>query len=198
MPEETLRAYTDRDGRLDPRRAALHDRIVAEHVRAQPPLPEGTKPRAILMMGGPGSGKSTLLDGMELSSFVRADPDAVKEQLPEYTISLGAGALDAAAITAKESLAIADRIVDEARRTRRNVVFDGTGRRKDRYARMIADLQGDGYAVQLILADVGWKEAERRLDRRARETGRVVPRAVAREIYAAMPGNASTLSGDRD
>lgn len=197
------------------RKAEVHDPIVAKAFEGKKTAKElgQDKPVAILTMGGPASGKGVVLGqlkehGMDTSKFVHVDPDAVKEQLPEYKASVphpehtdkkgvhhegkdgpkgdGTGATfrGAAAQVHEESSDIAKRIRQEAMDKGHNVIVDGTGGNAANFTGLIDQLKSKGYDVHVHYPALDVETGVQRVEKRAEGSGRYVPEAVVRSTYA--------------
>lgn len=193
-PNNTLKANLDELGNLKPERQKLHDEIASkflDHVKA---VPEDKQPVAVVMMDGPGSGKSTFVDAIDNGDFVRVDADAIKQNLPEFQQSLKAGAKDAAVISHDESSMLASRIKDGAVGSRKNLIFDGTGKNAEKYITMISDMKQRGYKVTVIMPSIPLDTALERVRIRAERTGRLVPESLVREAYSQIETNFDKIS----
>lgn len=179
---DSLAAHTLPDGKLDPAREALHQRIVAEALAHHQPKEH---PTALFLGGGTASGKSTLGGGDPGS--VAIDADAVKAKIPEYKQMLAAHNPKAAAYAHEESSAVAKEIQAGAIKNHFDFTLDGTG--DGAYAKMegkIKAAQAAGYKVSGKYVTVDTETAIERSMKRAEQTGRMVPEPVIREIHAAV------------
>ncbi len=182
----------------DPIRRKLHDKIIEEMLsKGKAPEP-GTKPLAIVTMGGPASGKSSALKHLDTEGFVHVDPDGVKEQLPEYKRGIKmrvkedgtvVSAKGTAAAVHEESSAIAKRARAMAIQQGKNVIIDGTGKNADTHGKLIEHLKAQGYHVHLVMPHQEKEKAIQLADARATKAGRYVPREVIDEAYEKIPRN---------
>ena len=189
QPTNTLKSFTLQDGTLDPQRQELHDSIKSTFLSGVPSVSDDQIPVAIVLMDGPASGKSSLVDAIDKGDFVRVDPDAIKEHLPEFKESVKQGAKDSAVIVHDESSLIARQIQETAVGNKQNIIFDGTGRNAEKYEKMIQGMKDAGYKVDVIMPTIPVEEAKKRAGLRATRTGRVVPESVIDEAYSSMPKN---------
>lgn len=139
------------DGVYTPERQARHDALVQQILNPKAVVPEGQQPVLVLYAGAGGSGKGTVLAPYlprPRDRFTVINADDVKEKLPEY---IGYNA----ATVHEESSHVADSLAYEAALdARHNVIFDGTGKTYDKYARMAANARAMGYRVELFFAAV--------------------------------------------
>lgn len=194
LPKFTLDSHKNPDGTVKEDRRKAHDAIVAKYVDRVEPTPEGEKPVAIMMMGGPGSGKSSLLRDVDFTKFVHCDSDQMKNHIPEYHAAISSGARDAAYMVHSESALIGDRIRDTTIEQGKNLILDGTGRWFDHYKEVATHLKERGYHVQLIMPHITYDQAKPRVESRAEVTGRFVPDEVLQQAYEAIPRNFEALA----
>ena len=179
---DTMTRYQRPDGTWEPGRQALHDQIVAKALAGHS---RSAHPAAVFLGGGTASGKSTLFGGG--SSGVKIDPDKIKEQLPEYPAGLAAHRRGTTGQVHEESSYLARRIQREAISRGYDFTLDSTG--DGAYEKMrgkIEQARQAGYQVTGKYVTVPTELAVRRAAERARETGRVVPASVTREIHAGV------------
>lgn len=165
----------------------------------------GENPEALFMGGGSASGKSSALaQAPELvpHAAVHIDPDAFKEQLPEYQQMVGQGERYAAAGVHEESADLAKRVQSEARDLGLNMLIDGTGDSKaakrdeqgnvtepGKFAKKLIDANDAGYNVKSLYVTVPTNTAVVRSVRRAQETGRFVPVPEVRNQHRNVSAN---------
>jgi predicted ABC-type ATPase len=196
-PRSSKEKYWKR-GRPTEERRKLHREILTSFLQHVPSVPEGQKPVAVMMMGGPASGKGSISGVIPDDTFVKVDADRIKEMLPEYQEMVAAGDRNAAAYAHEESGYLASKLRDIARKQRQNMVLDGTGKYVGSYAHRMKQLQDDGYHVQLMMPDLDVDTAVERSQKRGEETGRWVPEKVVRQNYAVIPGNFLQISKAAD
>ena len=187
----------------DPKRAALHDEIVAGEFAGKKPVPPGEQKLAVVMMGGPASGKSTATQHMGLEEFVHVDPDAIKDHLPEMNMGLNLGktkdglvisAKSTAAAVHEESSQLASRVRKKAIADGHHVLVDGTGKNGDKHEKLIKHLQEQGYKVHLVMAHQTPSIAHELNKGRSTTGGRFVPKGVVDGAYAKIPHNFERLA----
>lgn len=188
-PRSSADKHRGPDGRYTPERRKLHREILTSFLQHVPSVPEGQKPAAVMMMGGPASGKGAISSVLPDNTFVKVDADRLKEMLPEYQEMVDKGDRDAASYAHEESGYLASKLRDIARQERKNMVLDGTGKYSSSYAHRMKQLQRDGYHVQLMMPDLDVETAVERAKKRGEQTGRWVPEKVVRQNYAVIPGN---------
>lgn len=178
-----------------PERQKLHDKIVNDFLATARPVSD---PEIIFTAGGPASGKSTIVRNLGTmgakplpDDIVDINADLIKEKLPEYKTMLDAGDDRAAFFVHKESSDIAARLRAEAIATKRNVLIDQVGNNADGdFAKKIEETRrGTDAEVRVIYADVPVDEAIRRSDKRAAETGRMVPHEIIRSKHEGVVNN---------
>lgn len=184
------------------RKASVHDPIVRAAVDGVQAPGLGEPKVAYFTMGGPGSGKSASLRNVDTSKYVKVDPDAIKEKLPEYQQAIAdrnATYSHAAAMVHEEASDVAKRIYLESLAAGKHVLVDGTGVSAESLARKMDVAKAAGYHVHLAfthLDDVN--EAQRRIDSRADATGRTVPREYVEKAYKAIPRNFANIAKHAD
>lgn len=162
--------------------------------------PRPGKPVAILTMGAPATGKSTMI-AREIGKgkdFVRVDPDAIKEELPEYVLAVRKNARDAGSMAQRESATVADMIAARAMKERKNLVIDGTGKTLHKYLDAIAELKRIGYHVTVLAANVPLEEARRRAAIRAEQSGRWIPDDYLEDVHSRVPCNIPPIADAAD
>jgi predicted ABC-type ATPase len=165
----------------------------------------GGKPQALFLAGGAASGKSSAIEqSPELvpPAAVKVDPDAFKQQLPEYQPMVDAGERYAATGVHEESADLAKRVQEEARELGLNVMYDGAGdsqvaqRDQDgnittpgKFAGKLTQADKDGYDVSSLYVNAPTNTAVVRAVRRAEETGRFMPVPKLRAQHATVSQN---------
>lgn len=163
-----------------PERTALRDSIVQKSLAEAIPV-EGRKPVAYVMAGGGASGKGTLLARLKKSGdipehgAVEIDPDAIKEQLPEYKKIIAKRDSRAAATVHEESSAVAKQILNAAIEKRADIVLDRTMSDAVKAPAEIQALKDKGYEVKLHGVTVAPESAISRAVTRAQKRFRYVP-----------------------
>lgn len=170
-----------------PERRELHDQIVASFVDGHSP-PAG-QPRALFTAGGPGSGKSATLEQLDVpEDAVTVNPDLVKAMLPEFKQLSAARDPESGPAVHEESSQLARRIADEARRRGLNVVMDGVGDSgTGKFVGKMRQMHDAGYHVTVAVSSLPLDEAHRRVEARARKSGRSVPADVVDDFYRTVP-----------
>lgn len=140
------------DGKFTEERQKLHRKILRDAFRGVK-KPDGT-PAVYFLGGGAASGKSTAIEDGSLGVptadsglAVHIDPDALKEELPEYQEMSRALDTGAAAFVHEESSYLANSIAAIAREAGYNVVLDGVNSSM-KVADKIEDYRELGYKVE--------------------------------------------------
>jgi len=176
-------------GLWEPRRAAMHDKVIAEMVAGKT-APTDRAPVAHVLGGGTASGKTTMSRAIigEDPNTLRVDPDEIKLKIPEYEKLKQDDPKMAAARVHEESSYLTKAIMAEAIARGIDLTYDATTSGKGSVG-MVKTLLGQGYKVHLMFADVPLNIAKERADKRAREStdpmnkGRFVPDAVISESH---------------
>jgi predicted ABC-type ATPase len=173
-------------------RKVIHDKLVADALSKVTPVPAGMGKEAIFTMGGPATGKSSMMQGIDESKFVKVDPDGIKAELPEYQKAISGPIVmeNAAHMVHEESSYVASRIRDEAIKSGRSLIVDGTGANTGKMLRAIADLKKAGYHITVLAADLEDVDtAYLRASERSEREGRLVPESELRRIHSEVPGS---------
>lgn len=197
-PRSTMEKYVH-GGKWTPERKQLHKSILDHFLSTTEPVPKDKQPVAVMLMGGPATGKGRLSSGIDEKKFVKVDADNIKEMIPEYQEMVAKGDRNAANYVHKESGELASRLRDIARKQRKNMVLDGTGRFAGSYMHRMGQLQDAGYHVQLmmpVVSDV--EDAVDRAAKRAKESGRVVPEHFIRDNHKQVMRNFPRLADMAD
>lgn len=144
--------------------------------------------RAILLIGGPGSGKTTLSHAFLEECIIRVDPDAVREQLPEYDQLARQGRGDIVARTRDRVNQIADSLLEHAIREGQSFVFDTSGRDAKWYQGFMRHLKRKGYEVTVAMIYTDAPIARERADERAEINKRHVDEDFFNETHSLVPG----------
>ena len=196
--------HPDDGGKPTPERAKLHAKITdkfftREDGTKKKPTPAGKQRIAVLTMGAPASGKSSVVkDLVKDNNFVKVDPDAIKDELPEYKTALKASARDAAAMAHDESSYLAKQVRRRAMDEGYMLMVDGTGTNAAAYKQLIGDLQDRGYHVTVVMADLDEETGMERMLSRAEDCGRYVPPAIVKGAYRSIPGNFEEIARTAD
>ena len=156
--------YDEKTGQYTPERQALHEKIAGAM------LAEGTtqeQPTVILTGGLPGSGKSSITSQKDIRDFVKIDSDAIKAQFPEYD---GWNA----ALLQNEADDVISRVMVQAVKDRKNILFDGTMKAEPKYGTLVDRFSAFNYKVGIWFAELPMENAMDRVISRWRETGRFV------------------------
>ena len=127
------------------------------------------------------------------------DADDLKGKLPEYNSMLAAKNPKAASYVHEESSALSKRIMMEAMGKNFHFTLDGTGdSAPEKMLSKLKQAREQGYQVDGRYVTVGTDEAVRRAMARAKQTGRMVPEPVIREIHAGVSHTLADLVSKDD
>ncbi len=184
------RGMMARGANTDARKEAISETML----RGTPQVANNKTPTAIVMMGLPGSGKSSVirLVAPDIENYVVADPDAAKEGLPEFQAGIRRRDRGIAGRVHDESKNITDYAVQQARGSRRNIIYDTTGVGFSPVD--LAGLRGQGYHVKLVYVHVPLNTAKQRVLDREQQTGRGVPENIITNIHGMMGGSLISLA----
>ena len=196
MKDETWKGHYDKDptkgGKASAERVrSVQEPIMKSFLNVKPAAP-GEQKVAYMTMGAPASGKSSAIRGIDTSKFVKVDPDAIKEKLPEYKKAIAnrnATYLNAAKMAHEESSDIAKKIMQKAIENGNHIIVDGTGSDAGKFIQKINALKAAGYHVHVAMPHLEEEEGIQRMKRRADKTGRMVPEDFARAAYKTIPAN---------
>jgi hypothetical protein len=124
-----------------------------------------------------------------LNAFVRVDPDTLRELLPELSGYINADPATAGYMTQKEAGYIAEVLSLEALRKGKNVLVDGSLRQADWYKEYITGLHEQFPKMRFAIIHVTAKESTvyERVEKRTKETGRVVPKELLQDTLRQIP-----------
>jgi predicted ABC-type ATPase len=202
--KEHYNAHPDAGGKPSAEREKLHDAIKKEFLNVPTREKGDTDKIAIVTMGAPASGKSSAVRAFQgeqdFSKFVKVDPDAIKEKLPEYSKFMDPKNTyrGAAAYVHEESSALAKGILKEAIAKGHHIILDGTGADAEKYVGKLQALKDAGYHVHVIFPHIPVEEGRKRRDARAEHTGRFVPDRILESAYKSIPGNMSKIAKAAD
>lgn len=143
-------------------------------------------PRAVFMMGGPGSGKSYIRN-RDYAGLRVLDCDRHKAGRPDYNPK------NPNALHAWSRIQLA-REFAAAVGAGESFVYDGTGARAERYARLMAVAREAGYAVELCYVRCPLRIALKRNATRAR----TVPESIVRSRHADVGVAFELIAGAAD
>merc|ERR1712176_1388454 len=134
--------------------------------------------------GAMGAGKGHVIRWMErrgifpLDQFVVVDQDQIRQNLPEWDGFLAHGPEIAGEMTQKEAGCIAEILGYRALCERYNVIVDGSLRDHEWYTKYFQGIREQFPGIRIMILHVVAEEEQvlRLAARRARETGRIVPK----------------------
>jgi predicted ABC-type ATPase len=177
-------------------REAIHQEIIKDLYERAADIP--TDHQAIIAGGLPGAGKSTILGRYksdDRSTFMRVDPDQVKEEIAKRglipTIE-GLSPMEASNLVHEESSHIAKRLARKAQADGKNVIWDVTMSARHTIERRVENLRAAGYEdIEGLFVDIPPEVSEERAAARHRRAtddyragkgfgGRLVPPEIIR------------------
>ncbi len=180
--------------------AAENESIKNRHCRVSP------NPWVVFTAGVMGAGKSFTIRRLHekglfpLDTFVVVDPDEIRRLLPEFQIYLRTSAENAGALTRKEAGMMAEILSEAALERGQNVLKDGSLRDADWYKNYFNELRHSFPGIRLgiihVTAPLG--VILERVQERAKQTGRIVPRAVIETSVKQVPISVEILKNHVD
>jgi len=178
-----------------------HDGDHHHHHHSKNHHPSRRRPWIVFTAGAMGAGKSHTIRVLAargrfpLHSFVTVDPDVIRHQLPEYPEYAARCPETAGELTRNECGMIAEILTRAALLNGQNVLVDGSLRNATWYQSHFNDLRQLQPRLRIAILHVqAPRDAvfERAL-RRAKETGRVVPRDLLERTMAQVPKSVQLL-----
>lgn len=159
-------------------------------------------PWVVFTAGAMGAGKGYVVRWMDkngylpLRKFVCVDPDAIRQELPEWPGYVKVNPELAGQRTQKEAGCIAEILGYAALRKRYNVIFDGSLRDCRWYKKYFAKLRDEYPGIRLMILHItaDREEVLRRAEERAKRTGRVVPPKILLDSMEAVPISVRALA----
>lgn len=182
-----------------PLRAALHEKIVEKRLQAGK---AEAAPRLIFTAGPAGAGKSFVtealekLDILDVSNFLWIDPDAIKDDIPEYADFKKANPERAASLVHRESGHIQERLFNEALRHGKNIIVDGTLLGKDWWISEFRRIKQEfpRYSISIFSVTAPESILLARVAARGRVTGRFVPEDMVISMARGVAESIATLA----
>ena len=180
---------------------ATHERVLREEIIPTSGFNEATaqaRPKAIFLAGQPGAGKGGLARAAaaEFSrDVVTIDPDALRDRHPGVEGFREARPYSWADDTHADASQWAKELRAAAVEGRRNIIADTTLGNGESAVKLIKELQGKGYEVEIRAMAAHRLESELGVDSRFTGGieeighGRYVPEGIRAEVYEKLPGN---------
>ncbi len=187
-------------GRTYKKRNELHRNIVNSILNE---YKSSNKPRIHFLLGSIGSGKTSakdqiLTDEDSKSEFVFINFDDLKKQLPEYGLLKRINPKQAAQFVQSESATLAGKLFKKAIQKKYNIIFEKNVR-KDIVGKMqlkeeIKRVVKRGYLIfiHIVFLD-SYEEAWKRVQKRAEEIKRFVPKQEVKETFNDLFPNFNAL-----
>lgn len=200
-PFDTADKYATMDGwkfQYIPIRQALHERIIGQRML------QGSKsdaPRIIFTAGPFGAGKSVAIGALrragivDTSEFLWIDPDALKEEIPEYDEFKKANPLNAATLVHKESGHIQEQLLERALKEGKNIIVDGSLSGKGWWSHEFKRIrtQYPKYSLSIVYVNADEKTIRERIEDRGRKTGRFIPEELVKKNIQAVTESVAEL-----
>lgn len=165
----------------------------------------GTTPKSpwiVFTAGSMGAGKGYTIRKLvengcfPLTAFVRVDPDAIRRYLPEFSLYLKQAPERAGDLTNKEAGYVAEILTLAGLEAGKNVMVDGSLRQSEWYKRYFARLRDDFPNLRLAILHVTAQPETifARAEKRAKQTGRVVPRKLLEQTIHDVPESVKKLA----
>ncbi|TDJ04051.1 MAG: hypothetical protein E2O68_08830 [Deltaproteobacteria bacterium] len=196
---DTSRRFSDGKNNYRSERLVLHQKIINSYMAKFKAKPKRKVPVAVFMAGGPGSGKSTGMRALNkagiliLKKYVIVDSDAIKDFIPEYGDFKKIDMKRAASLVHSESSYLKDRIFKLGIQQRINLILDGTLSNYRKYEVLIKSIKPLGYSTKIIYVKATLPELLRRVDARAKRTGRMVPHSFVKKSVKSIEESVSGL-----
>jgi predicted ABC-type ATPase len=186
-----------------PARQKVQDEIIQDVVRSGK---ISAKPRIIFTAGAYGAGKSTVLDALERTgyydgkTFLRIDPDAIKEKIPEYAHLKAVNPSMAPTLVHRESTYIADLAFERALAQGKDVILDSSLKDTDHYRALIERIRKiyPHYQIEIVAVEASRNRVLQAYEERAQKTGRVIPADQIDESIEKSMASVDALTNDVD
>lgn len=176
-----------------PHRVRLHHKIIQSKIQD---TSSSAPPLAMLLAGGSCCGKSTIVERYLLEWEredifpVIIDCDDIKKNIPEYGMYLAIKPVKAADWVHDESSDISSTLLHLAISEKRDIVYDGTMKNKEKYEGIIHSLKENGYRILAVIVDVPLEVALERRVVRNKIDGRHVSKDT---VYDTHKGVSQTI-----
>ncbi len=189
--KDTQARFSDGKGHYTPERATLHREIVEHFLRGTKPV---AHPTATVLGGGMAAGKSTLIkiENIGEENTVRIAVDDIRDMLPEFARDQNGNRPHNAMFSHEEASDISRELLEQAAKTKRNLVLDGLGDSTiEKLARKIDLMRQTGHRVLADYVTLPIDEAVRRSDAGARDPksdrfGRMAPPTAIEYTHRAV------------
>jgi len=185
-------------------RQSLQDDIIESFLADHPIQKESGADQWIIFSAGcMGAGKTHTLRkvsnndafSLDLKSFVSVDPDEIRRKLPEFSMYIEKDPLSAGENTRKEAGMLAEILTEEALKRGNNVLVDGSLKDAEWYKTYFEVLRKKYPRLKLGIIHVTapLKDVIVRVQRRAKETGRMIPMDVLFQSMEQVPKSVGEL-----
>lgn len=192
--------YTYHDKYVEERQL-FQDKIVKKYISYANCTKSKEKRHLIFTAAPMGAGKSHVLKRLnktgdiDLSTYVMADPDRIKHDLPEMKIYLHTDRKTAGTLLHKESAYIQELLFRQALHMGKSVIIDGTLKDVEWNKQFINSVRNDhpDYKISIYHVRCSLKKCIERAEKRGKITGREVPILKIMEAYEQVPLSIETL-----
>lgn len=197
----TSRAYFEESpGKIYKKRTELHENILKSILNE---YESSNNPSIHFFLGSIGSGKTSakdqiLEDKQKKTDFVFINFDDLKKKLPEYKLLKELNPKKAAQFVQSESARLAGKLFKKAVQKKCNIIFE-KNIRKDKKGKIqlkeeIMKVVNKGYSISIHIVFLdSYEEAWRRVQKRAEEIKRYVPKQEVKETFNSLFPNFNTL-----
>ena len=183
--------FKESSGKIYKKRNELHENILKSIIDK---YKSSNKPRIYFLLGSIGSGKTSIKDEILKSEktnkldFLFVNFDELKKRLPEYELLKDLNPKKAAQFVQSESARIAGKLFKKAIQKRCNIIFE-KNIRKDINGKihlkediMKAVKKNYSISIHIVFLD-SYEEAWKRVEKRAEEIRRFVPKKEVKETF---------------
>jgi predicted kinase len=160
------------------------------------------RPWVVFTAGAMGAGKSHTMNMLHtkgrfpLDSFITVDPDSIRQQLPEFPVYVARNPETAGYLTRKECGMIAEILTRAALQRGFNILVDGSLRNASWYEAHFEELRRvqPGLKIAILHVTAPAEAVYDRAEKRAKVTGRVVPRDLLAATLQQVPQSVERLA----
>jgi hypothetical protein len=184
------------------KRQHLQDAIIRRVVNSSAKLPKEKRPWIVFTAGAMGVGKGYVISNLNnaglfpLDSFLKIDPDLLKQELPELSGYLRQDKQSAATKVHRESTQMSDVLFEYALLNEIPLLVDGSLRDVNYYQTLFDRIREKHpqYRIAIIHVIADRDLIHERAKERAKRTGRTVPKDLLNESIEQVPRSVEILS----
>ena len=193
--------FTESSGEIFKKRNELHESILKSMIDK---YKSSNKPRIYFLLGSIGSGKTSIKDEILKSEaknkldFIFINFDDLKKRLPEYELLKKLNPKEAAQFVQSESARLAGKLFKKAIQKKCNIIFeknirkDTNGKFQLKEDIMKAVKKNYSVSIHIVFLD-SYEEAWKRVEKRAEEIKRFVPKKDVKETFNDLFSNFNIL-----